>query len=86
MARVRASGKVLGKVYGANKETNRDQIALKFSDMADIVEKVVTEATKEVQIEKGLEEVEVNWKREISLFTNTSEPAMILPSVIFLSL
>jgi dynein heavy chain len=38
--------------------------ALNLSGMAEIVEEVVSESNKEVQIEKGLEEVERNWRNE----------------------
>jgi dynein heavy chain len=38
--------------------------ALNLSGMAEFVEEVVSESNKEVQIEKGLEEVERNWRNE----------------------
>ena len=37
---------------------------LNLANMAEFVEEVVTEATKEVQIEKGMEEIEANWKNQ----------------------
>ena len=43
--------------------------SLNLAEMSDFVDEVVTEASKEVQIEKGIEEVETNWKaQELTLY------------------